>query len=383
MNRILKIGMDVHSKTFNLCAIEPSVSNKEKIIATDKVPASSQSVLQFIERLKNKLGPQDTYTIECGYEAGCLGYSLQRALAAAHVDCTILAPTTMFTTPGKRVKTDARDALCIAKCLAYGGYRPVHIPTVKDAGVKEYIRARNAQKRHLKRTKQQINSFCMRQGYTYSGTKWTLAHLKWLRSLEFDDAFLLETLTEYLAEYDRLFSLVERMDARIKEIAAEPEYAPKVKELCCLLGVKTHTALSLIVETGDFTRFKKGNTFAAFVGLAPGERSSGESIHRTGITKAGNSHSRRALIEAAEGICRGNIGYKSKDLRARQKGNREEVIYYADKANERLRRKYYKMISSGKKRNVAVAAVARELACFIWGIMTGNIEPRHLGVKAG
>ena len=382
MNRILKIGMDVHSKTFNLCAIEPSVSSKEKIIAADKVPADYQSVLQFIGQLKNKLGSQDTYIIECGYEAGCLGYSLQRALTAAQVDCTILAPTTMLTTSGKRVKTDARDALHIAKCLAYGGYSSVHIPTVKDDGVKEYIRMRDARKNSLKKVKQQINSFCMRQGHIYSGTKWTLAHLKWLRSLEFDDSLLLETLIDYLAEYERLSSTIERMDARIEEFATDPCYLPKVKELRCLLGIKTHTALALIVETGDFTRFAKGNTFAAYIGLAPGERSSGESIHRTGITKAGNIHLRRLLIEASEGICRGTVGYKSKDLRARQKGNREEVIYYADKANERLRRKYYKMIHT-KRRNVVVAAVARELACFVWGIMTGNIEPRHLGVKAG
>lgn len=382
MNRILKIGMDVHSKTFNLCAIEPSISSKEKIITADKVPANSQSVLQFIEQLKNKLGSQDTYIIECGYEAGCLGYSLQRALAAAHIDCTILAPTTMLTTPGKRVKTDARDALCIAKCLAYGGYSAVHVPTIKDNGVKEYIRMRDAHKGSLKKIKQRINSFCMRNGHIYSGTKWTIAHLKWLRSLEFDDDLLQETLTEYLAEYDRLLSKVELMNARIEELAADPDYFPKIKELRCLLGVKTHTALSLMVETGDFTRFSKGNTFAAFVGLAPGERSSGESIHRTGITKAGNSHSRCVLIEAAEGICRGTVGYKSKDLRARQKGNTREVINYADKANERLRRKYYKMMHD-KRRNVVVAAIARELACFVWGIMTGNIEPRHIGVKAG
>ena len=382
MNRILKIGMDVHSKTFNLCAIEPSVSSKEKIIAADKVPADYQSVLQFIGQLKNKLGSQDTYTIECGYEAGCLGYSLQRALTAAQVDCTILAPTTMLTTSGKRVKTDARDALHIAKCLAYGGYSPVHIPTVKDDGVKEYIRMRDARKNSLKKVKQQINSFCMRHGYIYSGTKWTLAHLKWLRSLEFDDSLLLETLIDYMAEYERLSSEIERMDARIEEFATDPCYLPKVKELRCLLGIKTHTALALIVETGDFTRFAKGNTFAAYIGLAPGERSSGESIHRTGITKAGNIHLRRLLIEASEGICRGTVGYKSKDLRARQKGNTREVIDYADKANERLRRKYYKMIHT-KRRNVVVAAVARELACFVWGIMTGNIEPRHLGVKAG
>ena len=133
-------------------------------------------------------------------------------------------------------------------------------------------------------------------------------------------------------------------------------------------------ALSLIVETGDFMRFSKGNIYASYLGLAPGEHSSGESTGRLGITKAGNSHLRRLLIEAAEGICKGVIGHKSKALAARQNGNPEDVISYADKANIRLRSKYYRLIRHGKKRNVAVTAIARELACFIWGMMTGNIS---------
>ena len=381
MNRILKIGMDVHSKTFNLCVIEPSISSEEKIIAAEKIPASYQAVLQFIEQVKNKLGKQDTYTIECGYEAGCLGYSLQRELTAAHVNCTILAPTTMLTQPGKRIKTDARDALCIAKCLAYGGYHSVYVLTLKDDAVKEYIRMRDARKISMKKTKQQIDNFCTRHGHNYSGTKWTLSHLKWLRNLELNDLLLWETLQEYLAEYDRLFSLLERLDKRIEELATDPAYYMKVKELRCLLGVKTITALSMIVETGDFNRFKKGSTFAAYIGLVPGERSSGESTHRTGITKCGNGHLRRLAVESAEGICRGKVGHKSKELRSRQQGNTTEVINYADKANERLRRKYYKLISKGKKRHVAVVAIARELACFIWGIMTDHIEPVYRGVS--
>lgn len=134
--------------------------------------------------------------------------------------------------------------------------------------------------------------------------------------------------------------------------------------------------MSLIVETGDFERFAKGNTYAAYLGLAPGENSSGEKVNRTGITKAGNSHLRLLLIEAAGGICKGAVGHKSKDLRARQNGNTAEVIAYADKANTRLRSRYYKFIRHGKKRNVAVAAVARELACFVWGMMTDHIEMR-------
>ena len=147
-----------------------------------------------------------------------------------------------------------------------------------------------------------------------------------------------------------------------------------MKKLVCFLGVRTHTALSLIVETGDFNRFAKGNTYAAFLGLAPGEHSSSENVNRLGISKAGNTHLRRLLIEASKGVCKGAIGHKSKELRSRQSGQPAEVIAYADKANTRLRSKYYKMIRHEKKKNVAVAAVARELACFIWGMMTENIS---------
>lgn len=177
-----------------------------------------------------------------------------------------------------------------------------------------------------------------------------------------------------LASYEEQEAKIERYDKRIEEIAEQTKYHDKVKKLECFLGIKTHTALSLIVETGDFERFAKGNQYASYLGLAPGENSSSDSIHRLGITKAGNSHLRQLLIEASGGICKGAVGHKSKDLRARQNGNTAEVIAYADKANTRLRSRYYKFIRHGKKRNVAVAAIARELACFVWGMMTDNIE---------
>ena len=185
-----------------------------------------------------------------------------------------------------------------------------------------------------------------------------------------------EILNEYMASYEEQTAKIERFDLRIEQLANQEKYQKKVKKLTCFLGIKTHTALSLIVETGDFERFAKGNTYAAYLGLAPGENSSGEHIQRGGITKAGNSHLRLLLIEAAGGICKGAIGHKSKDLKARQNGNAAEVIAYADRANTRLRSRYYKFIRHGKKRNVAVAAIARELACFVWGMMTDNIEPR-------
>ena len=373
MKRILKIGMDVHSTNYTLCAMEPVIGAEDRVFANVQVTPDYKNIILFIESLKQKLGMNDTYDIECGYEAGCLGYSLYNQLTAAGVKCVILAPTTMLTEQGQRIKTDRRDAHLIAQCLSYGGYNPVYIPTEQDDSVKEYLRMRDDHKKALKKIKQQIGMFCMRHGYYYEGTKWTIAHLKWLKKLELSPMYQ-ETLDEYLATYEEQTAKIERFDARIEEIASQTEYAEKVKKLGCLLGIKTHTALSLVVETGDFTRFAKGNVYAAYLGLAPGEHSSAVKVNRLGITKAGNSHLRLLLVEAAGGICKGAIGHKSKDLRRRQQGNSAEVIAYADKANTRLRSKYYRLIRHGKKRNVAVAAIARELACFVWGMMTDNID---------
>lgn len=373
MYRIIKIGMDVHSKNYTLCAMEPVIGEKERIFATIQVTADYKNILLFIEDLKLKLGLDNEYDIQCGYEAGCLGYSLYNQLTAAGVKCVILAPTTMMTQKGKRVKTDARDAHMIAQCLSYGGYRPVYIPTEEDDSVKEYLRMRDDHKITLKKIKQQINAFCLRHGCHYDGTRWSLRHMRWLRKLELSPLHR-ETLEEYLASYDEQTAKIERFDRRIEELAAQKSYKEKAKKLGCFLGIKTHTALSLIVETGDFSRFAKGNTYAAFLGLAPGENSSGENVRRTGISKRGNSHLRRLLTEAAQGICKGMVGHKSKELRARQDGNTAEVIAYADKANIRLRSRYYRFIRNGKKKNVATAAIARELACFVWGMMTDNIS---------
>ena len=373
MNRIIKIGMDVHSTNYTLCAMEPTIGAEDRIFGEIQVAPDYKEVLCFIESLKMKLGFFDDYSIECGYEAGCLGYTLYHQLTGAGIKCVILAPSTMLTQQGQRIKTDRRDARLIAKCLCYGGYHPVYIPTGEDDAVKEYVRMRDDHKLALKKLKQQINAFVLRHGHQYAGTKWTIKHLIWLSKLELHPMYR-ETLNEYMTSYEEQEAKIERYDKRIEEIAANARYKDKAEKLGCFLGIRTHTALSLIVETGDFKRFAKGNTYAAFLGLAPGEHSSSSDKNRLGISKAGNTHLRRLLIEAAKSICKGSIGYKSKALRSRQSGQPAEVIAYADKANTRFRSKYYRMIRHGKKRNVAVTAVARELACFIWGMMTGNIN---------
>ena len=165
-----------------------------------------------------------------------------------------------------------------------------------------------------------------------------------------------------------------RFDKRIEELASDKRYNENVRKLSCFIGVKTVTALAVLTEVGDFKRFTSAQHFASYIGLTPGEDSSGDDKNRLGITKAGNRHVRCLLVEAAQSYTRGQIGFKSKALKARQSGNMTEVIAYADKANERLRRRYYRMVlKCNKKTNVAKTAVARELACFMWGMLTNNV----------
>lgn len=375
MNRILKIGMDVHTTNFTLCLFEPSLNGDAKVHQISDVKPKVSYIIDVIERFKKK-HIDDDFDITCGYEAGCLGYSLYHELKNKGVKCIILAPTTMKVEKGgKKIKNDSRDSRQIAECLAYGGYSAVHIPTSLDNSVKEFIRMRDDIKDSLKRIKQQTIALLTRNGYIYSdGSYWTMKHISWIKKIKFDEPILQETLGEYMVEYFRLSERVFKLDERIEEISTQEIYIEKVNRLGCFLGVKTHTALSLIVETSDFKRFSKGNIYAAFLGLIPGDDSSGKDDNKLGITKSGNKHLRRLLVESAQSYTRGAIGFKSREVKQRQSKCSKEVILYADKANERLRRKYHKMISKGKKFNVTKTAIARELACFIWGMMTDNIS---------
>lgn len=366
------VGMDVHKESFTLCSF---TIEEDKASHIQKTAPDYKLILKYLEFLRTIYGEDANFI--CGYEAGCLGFTLYHQLTNHNVKCVILAPTTMLEQRGKKkIKTDKRDAALIARCLAQHNYSPVHIPTAQDEETKEFLRMRQDHKLALKKVKQQILSFCLRHGYRYEDGKhyWTIKHLNWLKSLKIDSLYK-EILDEYLLTYDYLINKIERLDNRIEELAVREEYKEKVKKLSCFLGVKTQTALSVIVEVGDFQRFASAEKFASYLGLVPGENSSGDGQNRLGITKAGNRHVRTLLVETAQSFSRGVIGHKSKELKSRQAGNTPQVIAYADKANERLRRKYYKMVlGQNKKHNIAKTAIARELACFMWGMMTDRID---------
>ena len=227
----------------------------------------------------------------------------------------------------------------------------------------------------LKRAKQHLLSFLLRRGRQYQGKNyWTQMHMKWLRIIEFENPVDQLTFREYLNEVTRLMDAIELLDAEIEEFSRNERYAENVSRLRCFAGIDTHSAMVMVTEIGDYGRFPSAEAFASYLGLTPGEHSSGKSAIKTGITKAGNTHCRRMLCESANAIARTNPYKKSKRLLSRQIGMDPDVIAYADRGSSRIKKKYYALKENGKHSNVAKAACARELACFIWGMMTGNYD---------
>ena len=370
---IAYVGIDAHTTNYTLATrMEDS---KDSININTYSPLTS-NIVKYCKAIRKEYG-RDTDII-LGYEAGSLGFKLRRNLEENDLQCLVLAPASI---PGtaqnrkRRKKTDKRDAEAIAKALHNGDYSEVYMPDEEDEAVRDYIRMREDHKKQLRVIKQQICALTNRHGYHYEGNKhyWTQKHLKWLRSLPLD-GILKETFDAYLLSYETVSDRIVQMDQKIEEIAEQEKYREAVHKLICFKGVKTLTALAVIVEIGDFTRFLKAKNFAAFLGLVSGENSSSDDQNLLGITKQGNRFIRKLLVECSQSFSRVTQG-KSTALRKRQEGNTSEVIAYADKANERLRKRYITLLLRNRKpHNKAVTAVARELSCFIWGMMTGNIH---------
>lgn len=370
---IAYVGIDAHTTNYTLATrLEGS---KEPINVNTYSPAIS-NIVKYCKAIRKEYG-KDTEII-IGYEAGCLGFKLRRDLEKNDLKCIILAPTSIPGTEQNRKrkkKTDKRDAEAIAKALINSDYSEVYMPDEEDEAVRDYIRMREDHKKQLRVIKQQICALTHRHGLKFTDGKnyWTQKHLKWLKELPLEGV-LKETFDAYLLSYETVSERIAQMDKKIEEIAEQDKYRETVHKLICFKGVKTLTALAVIVEIGDFTRFVKAKNFAAFLGLVSGELSSSDDQNRLGITKQGNRFIRKLLVECSQSFSKARSG-KSIALKKRQEGNTAEVIAYADKANERLRNRYLTLVLRNKKvHNKAVTAVARELACFIWGMMTGNIH---------
>ena len=364
------VGIDAHTTNYTLAT---AVTFDKPPVYVNSYSPKVSNIVAYCKDLRKQFG-KDTEVIT-GYEAGTLGFSLRRDLEKHGITCIVMAPSTISGTELNRKrhrKTDKRDAAAISKALLTHSYSEVHMPDEEDEAVRDYIRMREDIKLEQKRTKQQISALCHRHGFHYEdGTYWTQKHIGWLRSLP-AEGYLKESLDGYIRTLDYCTDRINECDIRINEIAETDKYRESVHKLICFKGIKTLTALALIVEIGDFTRFIKAKNFAAFLGLVSSENSSSDGQQLLGITKQGNRFLRRLLTEATQCFSR-CAAKKSKELLKRQSGNTEEIITYADKANERLRKRYYRLVNHNMKcANKANTAVARELACFVWGMMTGN-----------
>ena len=370
MNSIVYIGMDVHKNSYSLCAVNGTTG---EILGETKISPDVDLVIKFINNAKKKANDPDVDVLT-GYEAGCLGYSLYWQLQAKDINCDILAPTTMKrSAKNKVVKNDRRDARNIATNLSNGTYKSVYVPQDQDVEIKEYIRMMDDFKGEAKRVKQHINAYVLRLGHRYEKkSRWISAHIKWLKKLELKDMYR-EILDEYLSQLADLEARIERFQSKLEELSHEEAYEDKIGQLRCLKGVDTSSAMVFHVEVSDFNRFPNAKAFASFCGLTPSEDSSGDKTKRLSITKQGNTHLRKTLIECSQVLVRGTVGKKGKKMQSKQNGQDVKVIDYADRAVLRLQKKYHRMILRGVNRNIAITAVARELTCFIWGIETGHI----------
>ena len=371
MTSIIYVGMDVHKDTYSICYYD---SRTDRNLYEKTMKATTQNVLRYLENVKKQLGEETMFV--CGYEAGPTGFGLCRDLLKADYSCVVMAPTSLKHTADYRIKNDRIDARNLAKTLFTKDYSSVNMASPKEEAIKEYCRMRINIKKELKNAKQVLMAFLLRQGkkYTEGSSYWTIKHRTWLKNLKFDDAYLQEAFNEYMISINTLETRLKTIEARLEEIPQDKEIKAKVDKLVCFSGIEVVTAVSIASEVGDFNRFASAFDFSKYLGLIPAEWSSGKSVAKLGITKAGNCYLRRLLTESAKSIKKScPQAKKSKRLEDRQKGKDPLVIAYADKCRIRIKSKIKHLEDRGKNVNVATTAAARELACFIWGMMTDNI----------
>jgi len=310
--------------------------------------------------------------VHATYEAGCFGFGLYRQLSAMGVTVVLAAPGLIPRKPADRVKTDRRDAHNLALALRAGQLTAIYVPTQQDESVRDYLRMYEAFRGDLRICKQRILQFLLRRSLSYGGGgPWTVKHRHWLNTLEFQQPRDRQTLDMYLAQMQELEAKCAEAAAEVESIAAQDCYRQQTKKLTAFKGIKTLIALSFITDIGDFRRFTNARQFMAYLGLVPSERSSGNKRRQGSITKAGNSHLRRLLVEAAWHYR--SYHPTSRDLTERRRGVEPAVVSYANRAGRRLNRKYMHMLLRGKRSQVAVTAVSRELAGFLWGAMTNQV----------
>lgn len=361
-NPLTFVGLDVSRDKIAIAVLRPG----EHVPLEQSIASTEEAVRQHVRRWG------DPATLRVCYEAGPTGYELQRQLAELGVDCIVIAPSLIPKRPGRRVKTDRRDARSRCGLLRAGELTAIRIPEPEQEVVRDLLRGREDLTADILRSRHRLSKLLLRHGRVYrAGSTWTARHFAWIRAQHFASSRLEQLVAHHLVVLDSRLAQRAALDRDISEIARSEEYAPAVRRLSCLRGISELSALTLIVEVGDFHRFASAPAFMGCTGLVASEYSSGERRRQGAITKTGNAHLRRILVEAAWQARRApNFGVA---FRRRVAGQPPAVAEYAAAAQRRLHRRYWRMVQRNKPTQVAAVATARELAGFVWGLMTDRI----------
>lgn len=349
------VGLDVHARS----TVAGVLDGRSGELRVRRVSSESGQTVEWLRAL-----PQP---VRVAYEAGPTGYGLARACATAGIVCTVAAPSKIPRAPGDRVKTDRRDAERLARLLRLGELVAVRVPEPHEEAARDLVRAREDARGDLMRARHRLSKLLLRHGLVYDASAWTLAHDAWLRRQRFAARPLALAFDECYGAMLQAKTRRDGLDQAIAELAGESPFAEVVGRLVCLRGVSTLTALALTVELGDWQRFRP-QSLGPFLGLVPSEDSTGERRRQGAITKTGNSHARRLLVEAA--------WHQRRPLRAsaalerRQQGQPAAVRGRADESARRLHQRWHALESRGKRRTIVAVAVARELAGHCWALAT-------------
>ncbi len=362
MKTIRFVGLDVHSEKIAVAVAE----SDGEVRFLGVIPNREDSV----RRMMRKLG--DPPSLRVCYEAGPTGYVLYWQLTAMGVECDVVAPTLVPVKSGDRVKTDRRDAEKLARCLRAGDLTKVWVPDAAHEALRDLVRARECAKRDELRAKHRLGKFLLRHGQRrpdYLKAPWTTKHLKWIKTeVHFDQHSQEVALADYVHEVEHALLRVERLNIAVQEAARSvpPEMRAVMDGLQALRGVAEMAAITIVAELGKISRFQGAKQLMAYSGLVPSEYSTGERTAHGGITKTGNAHLRRVVMEAAWAYqYRPWLGG---EILKRQKGVSAEVQEIAWKAQNRLHMRYRKLLNRGRNKPQIVTAVGRELLGFIWAI---------------
>jgi transposase len=345
--------MDVHARTIAMARLNGASLTPE----TSEIPNDPKVVRRVFARLVKE------GEVRCCYEAGCCGFELQRQLDALGVSCAIVAPSLIPRKPGERIKTDRRDAVKLARLLRAGELTPIEVPGLEQEAARDLVRARDDVRKDRMAARHRLGTFLLRHGRHFTeATRWGQKHWRWIRGQRFEQAEAQRAFEHYVAQVDHLDAQQRALDEQIAELAQTDAYRERVARLSCLRGISTLSAMVILTELGDLRRFESPRHLMAYTGLVPSEHSSGETRRRGGITKTGNGFVRRILVEAAWAYRHARCRH---DAMAHQS---PEVAAIARTATHRLSRRYARLVSRGKKPQVVIAAVARELCAFLWAI---------------